>query len=86
MSPTTANSSREVSMSQSEIVGKYKSLYERAGAVGLVLLSDYVDHFYFNNIPGSDGRIAFNKLDDLERFLRGYELGYQSGNGELDND
>lgn len=63
---------------QAEIVEKHKALYERAGAVGLTLKTMH-DSFEFTDVPGSKGIILFGSLEQVEIFIRGYELGYKSG-------
>ncbi len=64
-------------MNQAEIITNYKDLYKRAEAVGLTLKTE-LNFFAFNNVPGSNGQIQFDDLYQLQRFLRGYELGYKS--------
>ena len=62
---------------QAEIVERHANLKARAEAEGLTLESTLED-FRFVNMPGSNGIIAFKTLDELELFLRGYELGKHS--------
>ena len=64
-------------MKEAEMVNKHKELYERCGAVGLTLKTAE-DRFEFN-IKEANGIITMDKLEEVERFLRGYELAYNLG-------
>ena len=63
-------------MTQSETVEKFKNLYDRAAACGLVLKLNG-EYFEFN-IGHANGLISYRNLEEVETFIRGYELGYES--------
>ncbi len=58
------------------IIEKYKALYERAKAVGLILIIN--DEAFEFNIPGANGLTILKTLSDVETFIKGYEYGYKS--------
>ena len=62
---------------EAETITKYKELYELAAGYGLILKAEG-EAFTFN-VPKADGLIIFKKLSEVELFVRGYELGYNSG-------
>ena len=64
-------------MKEAEIINKHKEIYERCGAVGLTLKTSS-DRFEFN-IKEANGLITMDTLEEVERFLRGYELAYKLG-------
>ncbi|MCB0176526.1 MAG: hypothetical protein KDJ97_38865 [Anaerolineae bacterium] len=66
------------SVCEAFVINKHKELYSRAQAVGLTLKVEFKE-FVFADVPHSDGIIQFDNLVEVERFLRGYELGYKSG-------
>ena len=64
-------------MSEPLTVSEYMELSKRLEHVGLVLL---IRNDMFNiNVKEANGIIKFDNLRDLRMFIRGYELGYQSG-------
>ena len=62
-------------MNESKVVRKYKELYGRAGAVGLTLKTN-IGQFEFN-IPEARGIISMETLEEVELFLRGFEICYK---------
>lgn len=66
---------------ESDIVERYKTLEERAGAVGLTLQADQCLGFHFKDVPGASGVVGYKHLADAEIFVYGYEFGYKSSLG-----
>ena len=64
-------------MRDSEVVANYMELSKRLEACGVVLLIRN-DAFQMN-VKKANGIVSFENLEDLERFTRGYELGYKLG-------
>ena len=64
-------------MRDSEVVANYMELSKRLETCGVVLLIRN-DAFQMN-VKKANGIVSFENLEDLEKFTRGYELGYQSG-------
>ncbi len=63
-------------MSQAEIIEKFNSLSRRCEDIGITLKIVPNEQLGFFDVPGSNGFIGFDDIDQLEIFVRGYELGY----------
>lgn len=65
-------------MKEAQIINSYFNLKNRLAAIGLTVMIDY-DIFIINDAPKAKGQLRFENIDDLDKFTRGYELGYGSG-------
>lgn len=65
-------------MKEAEIIFQYHEIRNRAAAVGITVKTDNLGKFTISDVPTATGLVCFDNLNDLNNFVYGYVLGYET--------